>query len=178
MTINDSIFFIAAELHKQTKPIANFKDASDKALLGRTIKLINNQSLSLNGQATSSILTDIGALENLLKTNPTDPNEQELKKYLVTTSTISATDVLVAIQTATDAAAQAATIAAQAAAAQKAASDAAKIASTDTSNATKQKAAADAAAAAQKAANDAAKAAADAQAAQDKANKTASKKKQ
>ena len=177
MTINHTMFFIAAELHKQTKPIANFKDASDKALLGRTIKLVNNQNLSLNGQATSSLLTDIGALETILKTNPTDPSEQELKKYLTTSSTVNANDILVAIQTATDAAAQAATIAAQATAAQKAASDAAIAAKAAASDTTKQKAAAAAADAAQKAASDAAKAADAAQKAQDKASKIAAKKK-
>lgn len=162
MTTNDSLTFIAAELHKQTKPIVNLKDTSDKALLGRTLKLANNQNLSLNGQATSSILTDIGGLSKLLQMNPIDPTEQELKKYLTTLSGISANDVLVTAQIAADAATQAA-------AAQKAAADAAKAAATDSSNANKQKAA--------DAADAAAKAVAEAQKAQAKAKTTASKKK-
>lgn len=163
MTTNDSLTFIAAELHKQTKPIVNLNDTSDRALLGRTIKLVNNQNLSLNGQATSSILTDIGGLENLLQTTPTDSTEQELKKYLTTSSAISANDVLVTAQIAAGATAQAKVV-------QKAAADAAKAAEADSSNTSKQKAAA-------AAADVAAQAAANAQKAQNLAKTTANKKK-
>lgn len=133
MTTNDSISFIAAELQKDKKSIANFKDGSDKALLSRTMKLANDHNLSFNGQASSSILTDINAMETILRTNPVDPAEQELKKYLTTSSTVTENDVLVSSQIATDAAAQAEI-------AQKVADDAAKLAKSDPSSANTKKA--------------------------------------